>query len=162
MSRVLLLSVRPRFAQSLLAGTKTAEIRRRFPRVPEGMAVIIYSSSPEKSILGTMRVRRLVRTTAEEIWRDYSNVIGIGQAELTEYLKGASESSVLELDTPNLWSRPVTLNDLRRHLAVEPAQSFRYLTEKQLTRLEELATTPSPGVPGRSRFGAIDPLRAFA
>jgi predicted transcriptional regulator len=126
------------------------------------MTVIIYASSPEKSILGTMRVRRLVRITAEEIWRDYSGVIGIGQAELTEYLEGASESSVLELDTPNLWSRPVSLDDLRRHLAVEPAQSFRYLTDKQLACLEELARTPPPGVPSRSRFGSIEPLRAFA
>ena len=56
MSRVLMLSVRPRFARALLAGTKTAEIRRRFPDVPVGTTVVLYSSSPERALLGTMRV----------------------------------------------------------------------------------------------------------
>lgn len=146
MNRVLLLSVRPRFAQSLLAGTKTAEIRRRFPDVPEGMSVVIYSSSPQKAVLGTMRARRLVRSNVVDIWQQYSDVIDIQQAELADYLAGASECSVLELDSPNVWSRPVPLEDLRRVLRVEPAQSFRYLTPKQLSRLEKL--TEGLGVAG--------------
>jgi len=140
MSRTLLLSVRPRFARGLLDGTKTAEIRRRFPDVPEGMTVVIYSTSPEKAVLGTMRARRLVRSNSQDIWRDYSGVIGIQQAELDEYLEGARECSVLELDTPTRWPRPVALAELRHILHLEPAQSFRYLTGNQLTRLHALTT----------------------
>lgn len=139
MSRALLLSVRPRFARGLLAGTKTAEVRRRFPEVHEGTTVIIYSSSPDKAILGTMRASRLVRSDKEEIWHQYSHAIGIGYAELTDYLEGAKSCSVLELDTPTLWRRPVGLAELRRHLGIEPAQSFRYLNTKQLSRLQTLA-----------------------
>lgn len=135
MSRALLLSVRPRFARALLDGTKTAEIRRRFPNVPEGMTVVIYASSPEKAVLGTMRARRLVRSNTEKIWRDYSDVIGLENSELIEYLEGASECSVLELDAPERWSRSIALAELRRVLHIEPAQSFRYLSEKQLFRL---------------------------
>lgn len=86
-----------------------------------------------------MRARRLVRSDSEEIWRQYSHAIGIGHAELTDYLDGATNCSVLELDTPNLWSRPVGLTELRRHLGVEPAQSFRYLNLKQLSSLQGLA-----------------------
>lgn len=147
MSRALLLSVRPRFARGLLAGTKTAEVRRRFPEVPEGTTVIIYSSSPEKAVLGTMRTRRLVRSNTEEIWREYSHAIGIGHAELTDYLEGATDCSVLELDTPNLWPRPVGLAELRRQLGIEPAQSFRYLNTKQLTRLQGLAGESADSAP---------------
>jgi len=139
MSRALLLSVRPRFARALLDGTKTAEIQRRFPNVPEGMTVIIYASSPEKAILGTMRARRLIRSNTEKIWRDYSDVIGIENSELTEYLEGASECSVLELDAPEQWSRSVGLAELRRLLHIEPAQSFRYLSEKQLVHLRDVS-----------------------
>ncbi|GAA5207555.1 ASCH domain-containing protein [Microbacterium kyungheense] len=139
MSRALLLSVRPRFARALLDGTKTAEIRRRFPNVPEGMTVIIYASSPEKAVLGTMRARRLIRSNTEKIWRDYSDVIGIENSELTEYLEGASECSVLELDAPERWSRSVGLAELRHLLHVEPAQSFRYLSEKQLAHLRDVS-----------------------
>lgn len=138
MSRVLLLSVRPRFARGLLSGTKTAEIRRRFPDIPAGMTVIIYSTSPEKAILGTMRAKQTVRSNADDIWRDYADVIAIGRPELTDYLDGASECSVLELESPNVWSRPVQLAELRSVLDVEPPQSFRYLTSRQLTTLHSI------------------------
>lgn len=161
MSRILLLSVRPRFAQGLLAGTKTAEIRRRFPDVPEGMTVIIYSTSPEKAVLGTMRARRVVRSNADEIWRDYSGVIGIERAELTDYLDGANECSVLELDTPNLWSRPVALDDLRRVLQVEPPQSFRYLTSRQLSRLQSLTAKPTSVVVNQFPITAAESIPAL-
>lgn len=140
MSRVVLLSVRPRFAQGLLSGSKTAEVRRRFPDVPEGTTVVIYSTSPEKAVLGTMRAKRLVRSNAQDIWRDYADVIGIEHSELTEYLAGARECSVLELDTPDRWSQPVGLAELRRLLHVEPAQSFRYLNSRELKRLRTLTS----------------------
>ena len=130
-----MLSVRPRFAKALLAGTKTAEIRRRFPDVPVGTTVLVYSSSPERALLGTMRVRAVVRSTAADIWRDYQDVIAIDWVELSEYLQGASACSVLELDSPVTWPRPVPLDTLRRTLAVEPPQSFRYLTARQLSKV---------------------------
>lgn len=140
MSRSLLLSVRPRFARALLAGTKTAEIRRRFPNVPAGTTVVIYSSSPEKSVLGTMKSAGLIRSDPDAIWRDYSDVIGLERSELTAYLDGASECSVLELGQPQMWPSPVPLAQLRRVLRLEPAQSFRYLTARQLASLADLGT----------------------
>ncbi len=94
-----------------------------------------------------MRTRRLVRINTEEIWREYSHAIGIGRAELADYLDGATNSSVLELDNPNLWSRPVGLAELRRQLGVEPAQSFRYLNAKQLSRLQGLARRNADSAP---------------
>ena len=146
MSRSLLLSVRPRFAQALLAGTKTVEIRRRFPDVPVGMTVVIYSSSPDKAVLGTMRAEALIRSTATGIWRDYSGEIGIEKSELTEYLDGAAECSVLKLASPQPWPRPIPLGELRRLLQVEPAQSFRYLTQRQVSRREKLGAPASAEV----------------
>lgn len=157
MTRVLLLSVRPRFAHGLLSGTKTAEIRRRFPDIPVGMTVIIYSTSPEKAILGTMRAKQLVRSNADDIWRDYADVIAIGRSELTEYLDGASECSVLELDRPNVWSRPVQLAELRSVLDLEPPQSFRYLTSRQLTTLHSLTRSRAAEDPY-----AAEPVLALA
>ena len=143
MSRALLLSVRPRFAQALLNGTKTAEIRRRFPNVPAGTTVVIYSSSPERAVLGTMRARALVRSTVSDIWDRYAEVIGINERELRDYLDGAAKPSVLEVDSPSIWPNPVGLGALRRILDIEPAQSFRYLTARQVAELEVTGSLPS-------------------
>lgn len=140
MTRALLLSVRPRFAWALLSGHKTVEIRRRFPNVAAGMTVVIYSSSPEKAAIGTMRVRSFARSNASAIWRDHSTRIGIDESELTDYLNGASGPSVLELDEPKPWVCPVPLEELRRGLQLEPAQSFRYLNSHQLEELEQMAS----------------------
>lgn len=161
MTRSLLLSVRPRFAQALLGGTKTAEIRRRFPDVPAGMTVVVYSSSPEKAVIGTMQAEALIRSTAAAIWRDYSEAIALEESELTDYLDGASECSVLELSQPQLWPNPVPLDDLRRVLHLEPAQSFRYLNHRQLAKLTALGTAGEAEVielPVASHMEAIPAL----
>lgn len=147
MSRVLLLSVRPRFARALLDGTKTVEVRRRFPDVPSGTKVVLYSSSPERAVLGTMRVRALGRMAAEDIWRNYRDEIFIEWDELSDYLNGADRSSILELESPVTWPHPVPLNSMRRMIGLEPPQSFRYLTERQLSKVEAAASRPSDALP---------------
>lgn len=143
MTQALLLSVRPRFAHALLNGSKTVEVRRRFPEVAAGTAVVVYSSSPEKAVLGTLRVRHFARTTAEEFWRLHSATVGIGRAELMEYLDGTSWCSALEVEAPNAWTRHVPLDELRLELKLEPAQSFRYLDSRQYSRLLQLAEAPA-------------------
>ena len=141
MTRALLLSVRPRFAHALLNGTTTVEVRRRFPEVPAGTAIVIYSSSPEKAMLGTLRIQRFTRTTADEFWRLHSASAGIDRAELSSYLDGTSHCSALEVENPQPWARPVTLEELRLELNLEPAQSFRYLDSCQYAHLLRLAAS---------------------
>lgn len=143
MSRVLLLSVRPRFARALLDGTKTVEVRRRFPDVPAGTTVVLYSSSPERALVGTMTVRAVARIAAEDIWRTHKDEISIQWDELSAYLSGASASSVLKLESPVTWRHAVPLDSMRRVLGLEPPQSFRYLTARQLLKVETAALRPS-------------------
>lgn len=139
MSRPLLLSVRPRFARALLGGTKTVEVRRRFPALEAGTTVVIYASSPEKAVLGTMRVERVAQIPASDLWARHSGSIGIGEAELDAYLEGASVSSTIQLVEPQTWSRSVPLDQMRESLGLEPSQSFRYLDPAQLSALLALA-----------------------
>lgn len=54
--RTLLLSLRPRFAGSILAGTKTIEIRRRSHKAAGGTPIIRYVSSPVMAVVGTARL----------------------------------------------------------------------------------------------------------
>lgn len=126
------------------------------------MTAVIYSSSPEKAVVGTMRLRAMERTTADGIWREYSRQIALTKAELTNYLTGANECSILELEDPVAWPTPIGLQELRRILAVEPAQSFRYLTTRQLAKLEDLARPKTAEVIELSIPTAPEQLRALA
>lgn len=136
MTRALFLSVKPRYARSILEGRKTAEVRRRFPDVPAGTVVVLYSSSPERAVLGTVRVKQTVRVEPSEVWERFSESINIDKEALAEYLAGAEASTVLEVEEPKTWNRPVPLRLLRDLLGVEPPQSFRYLVPEQVAMIQ--------------------------
>lgn len=136
--RAVLLSIRPRFAQSLIGGTKTAEVRRRFPDLPVGTRVYVYSSSPDKSVIGTFQVSGIYRCLNESVWSQFRHRIDISEADLKAYLRGALEAVIIEAENPEGWEVPLPLYEFRRLLGIEPPQSFRYLTPKQSTALDAL------------------------
>lgn len=135
MTRVLFLSVKPRYARAILEGRKTIEVRRRFPSVPAGTVVVLYASSPERAIIGTVRLKEMIRIDPSEVWAAYANDIEIDERSLDAYLDGAPESTLLEVESPETWARPVPLSVLRETLGFEPPQSFRYLASEQMDSL---------------------------
>jgi predicted transcriptional regulator len=147
--RAVLLSVQPEFAKTLLAGTKTAEVRRRFPDQPDGTVVYVCSSSPDKQLLGTLRTTAVHRCRPNSVWDRFRDTIGISRAYLNDYLDGATEAVIIEMRDPVKWERPISLGELRTHISVEPPQSFRYLSDEQVTELDRLlaASTTSSAEP---------------
>lgn len=139
MTRAVLLSVKPRFARAILEGRKTVEVRRRFPQVPAGTTVVLYSSSPERAVLGTVRLKRAIRVDPKVVWETYSEDIGIEEDALEDYLAGADSSTVLQVEAPESWNRPISLSLLRETLGLEPPQSFRYLTADQVEEIRSRA-----------------------
>ena len=139
-----LLSVRPEFARALLGGTKTAEVRKRFPDQPLGTKIIIYASSPEKVVLGCLRLDAVERPAASDVWRIYRDRIGIDRVRLDSYLAGSTGVAILRTSSPEWWDRPVPLSELRSEIGVNPPQSYRYLDEVSAHRLARLGSM-SPG-----------------
>ncbi len=123
----ILLSVRPVYAAGLLAGTKTAEVRRRFPDQPPGTMIYVYSSSPERAVLGTLRLDAIDRPASADVWLRYRDRIQISRPSLEEYLSDCDEAAILQVSEPTTWQVPVSLIALREVVGIEPPQSFRYL-----------------------------------
>jgi len=96
-NRALLLSVKPRFAESILNGTKTAEIRRQCPAVQPGTLVIIYATKPVGAIVGTARISDISYGSPDEMWAHHHMHVGIEKGEFDTYLAGASVAYVLLL-----------------------------------------------------------------
>lgn len=140
-----LLSVRPRYAHALLAGTKTAEVRRRFPYQPPGTTLYLYSSTPDKAVIGTVQLHAIDRPSVDRVWTLYRDQIEIEKAALGDYLSDLEAAAILRVHNVHRWSHPVPLRDLRLRLGIEPPQSFRYLTDKHVRILEALrAREPRP------------------
>jgi predicted transcriptional regulator len=134
--RVMLLSVRPRWARALIEGEKTIELRKRRIAAPEGTPVMIYETAPTSAIVATARLGRIVNCSAEAAWRDYKAGLGLTQPELEAYLAGKSAWLLFLLGVSGL-PRPVLLADLRTSgRQVAPPQSYRYLPrDEDITRL---------------------------
>jgi predicted transcriptional regulator len=133
--RALLLSVRPRFAESILTGAKTAEIRRQRPAVHPGTLVIIYATRPVGAIVGTARIAGVSRGTPDEMWELHHARAGITRPEFDDYLSGAETAYILLLTRIQRLEPFLTLEQIRAETAFQPPQSYRYVNQNMLHTL---------------------------
>jgi predicted transcriptional regulator len=131
--RAVLLSVKPRFADQIVAGTKRVEFRRVWAHEPVHW-MAIYSSSPAQQIVGVVQVESVVVASPLTLWRlNGSRGGGLTKAELLSYFAGKPKGYAVMLGQV-----------LRPQAPIEPAeivsgfrapQSFRYLTDSEVMRL---------------------------
>ena len=57
--RMIVLSLKPRYAEAILSGAKTVELRRIEPKLSVPTRALIYASTPVKALLGTCIVERV-------------------------------------------------------------------------------------------------------
>ena len=121
----LLMSIQPRFANAILEGTKTVELRRKPPR-DQPDVVIIYGSGATKAVLGVAQLKEVHTSTPDDIWKKFGATAGVTRAEFNEYFEGSETASALELTHPRRSGDDVPLSRLRE-LGLEPPQSWRYV-----------------------------------
>jgi predicted transcriptional regulator len=132
-ARAVLLSVKPRFADQIVDGTKRVEFRRVWANehVPW---IAIYSSSPTKMLVAIAEVESVVAASASTLWAvNCSRGGGLTRGELRSYFSGKTKGYAVMLGRV-----------LRPNAPIEPAkivqgfrapQSFRYLTDPEVARL---------------------------
>jgi predicted transcriptional regulator len=148
--RQLLLSIKPRYAQAILCGEKTVELRRVRPRLTVPTEALLYASTPVRAIVGTCHVIDVVEHTPGEMWSKVGQRTGITKQEFRVYFDGCKTAYGLIIANPTSIDRPVELNSLRANwLRFQPPQSFRYLTMGQSQRLlgmdQDSARLPKAG-----------------
>lgn len=131
--RALLLSIKPKFVEQLLRGSKVVELRRTRPRVKNGELVLIYETSPTKALVGYSIISAVISSSPQKLWPTVKGRAGITRAEFDTYFQGTSSAFAIELKRVQPLKEPVWLNTLRKLLAgFHPPQSYRYLSKKQM------------------------------
>lgn len=133
---MVLISIRPCFAQAILDGTKTVELRRQRLLAAPGSLALLYSSSPVKAIVGTARIDRIEQSSPLGLWMRVGDSAGVTRAQYDAYFEGSPRAVALHLCEVRRLEPPAPLAELRSTIGVEPAQSFRYLTLAQLRALD--------------------------
>lgn len=131
--RAVLLSVKPRFADLIVAGTKQVEFRRVWAQEPVPW-IAVYSSTPTQQIVGIVEVESVMLASASTLWTLNSSLGGgLTRTELRSYFAGKAKGYAVMLGRV-----------LRLHAPLKPAeiirgfrapQSFRYLTAPEMLRL---------------------------
>ena len=125
--RDVVLSIRPKYSSRIMAGEKTVELRRRFPAsAPKGTIAYIYSTSPERAMVGVAEIAIVRKLEIEDIWRRYADVAFIERSDFDSYFDGLEQGFALEFVNARAFANPLSLTDLREKFGFEPPQSFLY------------------------------------
>jgi len=126
-SKDVVFSVRPEYAAQIVAGRKTAELRRRFPATSvAGALAFIYSSSPVQALIGCAAIRGVKRMPVSSIWRFHAKCACIERSAFEEYFAGADEGFVVLLEKARKFHPALHLTELTVRFGFTPPQSFCY------------------------------------
>lgn len=135
--KAIVLSIKPKYAELILAGTKTVEFRRAW--AAEKIDVIaVYASSPIQKLIGIVQVSEIVRAKPTTLW-SYCSKRGGGltRAEFTAYFSGKDAGFAVLLKGAKRFLGGIDPKKVVKDFT--PPQSFRYLTSAEMRKLEKLA-----------------------
>lgn len=132
----ILLSVKPKFANLIVDGSKLVELRRTVPAQTVG-TIAIYSSSPVQAIVALADVKETIEASPTKLWAiAKDNGGGLTRAELMDYFHSKRTGFAIMLQNVRVYEKPVLPTKIFKPFSAP--QSFRYLTPKELTKLEQL------------------------
>lgn len=129
----LLFAIKSIFAEKILSGEKTIELRRVCPiNLKSGDMIAIYSSGRDKAIVGVCKVRNVIKLGLEELWERSRNEASISKNEFSNYFYQREFGYGIEIFEVKKLTRPVSLDDLKRVKSFVVPQNFRYLNPSRL------------------------------
>lgn len=124
-----ILSIKPLYSQAIIAGTKKVEFRKKkFKRNVD--KVFIYSSSPEKLIIGYFTIADIIEDSPEKLWETFKNVGGISESDFFDYYKGAETGFSIVIDKVYSFENGIDPIDFIEKFCAP--QSYIYVEEKRL------------------------------
>ncbi len=119
------MSVKPRYADLILDGLKTVEVRRWLPTtVANEDTCVVYASSPTKAVLGEVRIEGIRRVRVDDNLDELAAAARASPRELREYLDGRDHAYLIELSNPKRYPEPVPLRELKRIVRRELDREF--------------------------------------
>ena len=134
-----IISIFPEYADAILAGQKTIELRRRVPVLHLGMRLWIYATRPTGAVVGYVTVENVTRGRPMIIWRLYRQGTAIDYGTFSAYFAGAKEAVAILLAAAKR-VKPITIDQLREiRCRFHPPQVVTLLTTTETAALREIA-----------------------
>ena len=122
MSKILL-SINPQYVDNILSGVKKYEYRTKVAK-QDVDALVIYSTSPVKHVIGEVKVIEVLELPPEALWEETKDYSGITKAFFDSYFKDRDITYAYHLGEVTVYKEPLGLS----HYGIKaPPQSFVYL-----------------------------------
>lgn len=119
----ILLSIKPKYSKLIFDGSKKFEFRKIIAK-KEVDKIIVYSSSPDKMIVGEAYVTGIVSMQKEDLWEFTKQYAGITEDEFFSYFDKNEDGHAYQFGKVEKYKNPKQLKDF----GVDKApQSFIYL-----------------------------------
>ena len=134
-----IISIHPSYADAILEGTKTIELRRRTPELRSGMRLWIYATQPTGAVIGHVTIQEVAKAHPTTIWRKHREGAGVDLASYKAYFDGAKEAVAILLEAARRVG-PITIEQLREiRDRFHPPQVLTHLTVAEAKALRRLA-----------------------
>jgi predicted transcriptional regulator len=134
-----IISIHPDYADAILDGTKTIELRRRIPELASGSRLWIYATRPTAAVVGVVIITDVNRAHPRTIWQRHKNKTGLDHASFKEYFCGAQQAVAILLKAAERVG-PITVEQLRQIRGrFHPPQVLVRLTASEAKALQKLA-----------------------
>lgn len=121
----LLISIKPEFVEKIMTGEKKYEFRKNIFR-KHVEKIYIYSTYPEKKIVGYFEFNGYIEDTPHNLWNNYSDVAGISKESFFDYFKEKDIGFAIKIDNLKIFNQPIDVSTLDDFKA---PQSFCYVKE---------------------------------
>lgn len=126
-----ILSIKPKYAQAIIAGTKKVEFRKKIFKRPVDK-VYIYSSSPTKKIIGYFTFSEIIEETPAELWTKFQNVGSIDKSDFFDYFKDSEKGFAIVVDNVEKFKKGIDPIEFFENFCAP--QSYIYIEENIKTR----------------------------
>jgi predicted transcriptional regulator len=125
MSKKVLLSIKPEFAEKILEGHKKFEFRRIVFKDLTVRKVLIYASSPVSQIIGEFEIEGILSMPKDDLWNETKKHAGISLDFFMHYFKGKDKCHAIKVANPLRYKEPLNLWQAAN--LKKPPQSFAYV-----------------------------------
>jgi len=132
--RIVLLSIKPKYADLIVSGTKRVEFRRSWA-AQDVSKIVIYSSSPVQKLIGMVDVEEVKAVSVAALWEICSERGGgLTRQELRDYFVGKRRGTGVLLGKVKVFSKHIEPTEIIERFV--PPQSFRYIDAADYKKLE--------------------------
>ena len=124
----IMLSIHPVYSEKIFQQEKKIEFRKRI--IPNNVKrILVYSTAPDRKIVGFFEVRKIVHESPYWLWNEYSESGGIEKEKFFSYFSNNDLGYGILIGKTYRFSNPVMISSLK----FKAPQFFRYVGESEFS-----------------------------